>query len=431
MDMSLGRTKKDLFGSIERFKPDLIGLSLLSFRYKDTYNLIKELKERYPSPSIVVGGPHVSMNEKKILEDVAHIDYALTKEGEVSLIELIQGRQHNINGLIFRKDQKIFYNNSNIFIDDLDNFPFPRYGKFPLKNYVAKEIGIITSRGCPYGCIFCQEALGKKFRMRSAPAVVEEIIYWFREGYRDILILDDNFTMDEERALEICAELEEKKLKGLRLRLANGVRADRVNKRLLSRMWAAGFRYISFGVEGGSNQVLEAIGKGESIEDIRKAISIAVSIGFEVTLFFLVGSPRERKEDIEDSINLAQEFPVFDAKFYNLIPFPRTKLYDWVKENNFFLEEPEEYLNNASHWDSHPVFATPWFTEAQRKDALVYTRKIRCKIRRRAIERRLIRIAPLNWIAGYLFSLDAVQNMLQSNRLIRRLLQDFFRPRKV
>ena len=426
VDMSLGYKKRDLFGFIERFKPDIVGLSLLSFRYKDTYNLIKNLKERFPSVSIVVGGPHVTTNEKKILEDVAHIDFCITKEGELSLIELIQGDRFKTNGLIFRNGRKICYNNSNTFIDDLDSIPFPRYRKFSLKKYVAREIGIITSRGCPYNCIFCQETLGKRFRMRSAGGVVEEIDYWFREGYRDILILDDNFTMDEGRALEICAGLGNNNLKGLRLRLANGVRADRVNKRLLTGMWDAGFRYISFGVEGGNNRVLKAIGKGERIEEIREAISLAVSIGFEVTLFFLVGSPEERREDVEDSVTLAQQFPVFDAKFYNPVPFPRTKLYDWVKENNFFVERPEEYLNNASHWDNRPVFATPWFTKAQRRDALVYTRGIRRKIRRRAIERRLRRIAPLNHAAGWLFSLEVVQEILQSNRVIRRLLQDFF-----
>lgn len=262
--------------------------------------------------------------------------------------------------------------------------------------------------------------------MRSARRVVEELAYWFEKGYRDILILDDNFTMNEERALEICAELEKKNLKGLCLRLANGVRADRINERLLTRMWDVGFRYISFGVEGGNNRVLNAIGKGETIEQIREAISLATRIGFEVTLFFLVGSPQERRKDIEDSVNLAEEFPVFDAKFYNLIPFPRTKLYNWVSEKGFFIEEPEKYLNNASHWDLTPVFATPWFTAPQRRDALVYTQKIRHKIKRRAIERRLKYIAPLNRIAGWVFSLDIVQNILQTNRLIRRLLQDLF-----
>lgn len=427
IDMSLSYRENDIFSSIERFKPDLVGLSLLTFRYRDTYNLVRDLKEKFPSISIVTGGPHVSIYGKRILEDVAHIDYCLTREGELSLPRLCRGDELNkIDGLIFRKDGNILCNNSNTFIDDLDVLPFPRYRRFKLRSYVAREIGIITSRGCPYGCIFCQETLGKKFRMRSARGVVEEIDYWFREGYRDILILDDNFTMSEERVLDICAELEKRNLKGLELRLANGVRADRVNRKLLSRMRRAGFSYISFGVEGGNNRVLKGIGKGETIEEIKMAISLATNLGFEVTLFFLVGSPEERRDDIEDSVNLAKEFPVFDAKFYNLIPFPRTRLYDWVKENGFFLKEPEEYLNDASHWDNTPLFATPWFTERERRDALLYTKEVRRNIRRCAIERRLRRIFPLNRIIGWLFSLNIVQEMLQSNRLFRRTFQDLF-----
>jgi radical SAM superfamily enzyme YgiQ (UPF0313 family) len=333
-----------------------------------------------------------------------------------------------MRGLIFRQGPDIFYNNSNPFIEDLDSLPFPRYGHFPLWQYVAREIGIITSRGCPYACIFCpvKDSIGKKFRPRGPGGVAEEISYWVKKGYQDIIILDDNFTLDEERVYDICHEVEERKLEGLCLRLANGVRADRVNEKLLSRMWQVGFRYLSFGVEGGNNRVLKAIGKGETMEEIREAVSLAIRLGFEVTLFFLVGSPEERKIDIEDSVRLAREFPIFDAKFYNLIPFPRTRLFDWVKENNFFVEEPEEYLNNASHWDNEPVFATPWFTKAQRRKALIYTQKVRRSIRKMAIERRLKPLGPLATVAAWIFTLEFVQDMLQSNRFIRRLSQDLF-----
>lgn len=419
MDMSLGYRERELFSFIKRFKPDLVGFSLLTFRYRDSYNLIRKLKERFPSMAVVVGGPHVSMYEKRVLEEAPFIDYGLTREGERSLIEFCQaGPPGNMSGFIFRSP----------FIEDLDSLSFPRYRHFPLHAYVAREIGIITSRGCPYGCIFCpvKDSLGKKFRPRSAGGVAEEIAYWAGKGYQDIIILDDNFTLDEERVYEICLQLEERKLKGLRLRLSNGVRADRVNEKLLSRLWQVGFRYLSFGVEGGNNRVLKAIGKGETIEEIREAVSLATRVGFEVTLFFLVGSPEERRVDIEDSVRLAREFPVFDAKFYNLIPFPRTRLFDWVKENDFFLEEPEEYLNNGSHWDSRPVFATPWFTRAQRREALIYTQKVRREIRKKAIECRLKSLGPLAPVAAWLFSLEIIQDILQSNRFIRRFTQDFF-----
>lgn len=419
-------TKWDLFRAVTWLKPDLVGFSMLTFRYIDTYNLIKELKGRFPSIAIVVGGPHVSMCEKKVLEESPHIDYGIIGEGEISLIELCKGVQlDKIGGLIFRNGKEIS-SNLNTFVDNLDRLPFPRYRRFSLISYVAKEIGIITSRGCPYNCVFCQETLGKKFRMRSAGSVLEEISYWHRKGYRDIIILDDNFTMDEERALEICSGIERANLKGLCIRLANGVRADRINRNLLARMRAAGFRYISFGVEAGSDRVLKSIGKGETIGEIREAISMAIDIGFEVTLFFLVGSPMETRKDVEDSVHLAREFPVFDAKFYNLIPFPHTKLYEWVRENGVFLKEPEQYLNDASHWDNTPVFETPWFSRDERKGALIYTRKVRRGIRIRAIRRRLKRIFPLNWLIAGVFSIGFIQDMLQSNRLIRRTLQDVF-----
>lgn len=425
MDIPLRYGKKDLFNMVDRFRPGLIGISLLTYRYKDSYNLIRDLKERFPSATLIAGGPHVTMLNKKIFEDMPYIDFCIAGEAEVSLMKFIQGDAlSQIPGLIFRRDGGISCNSSS-FIEELDSLPFPRYRKFPLRQYVAKEIGIITSRGCPYNCIFCQETLGKKFRIRSPGPVVDELDYWAGEGYRDILILDDNFTMDGERATAICEGIKKKNL-DLNLRLANGVRADRINKNLLLKMRESGFRYISFGVEAGNDRVLEAIGKAETVADIKKAVSMAIETGFEVTLFFLVGSPLEKTGDVEDSVALAREFPVFDARFYNLIPFPGTRLYDWVEKRDFFLERPEVYLNRASHWDSSPVFATPWFDRRERRHALVYTKKMRRRIRRCAIKRRLKRFSPLNGVAGWIFSLDVVQNILQTNRFFRRTLQEFF-----
>jgi radical SAM superfamily enzyme YgiQ (UPF0313 family) len=126
-------------------------------------------------------------------------------------------------------------------------------------------------------------------------------------------------------------------------------------------MKEVGLHYIAFGVEAGNDRVLKRLKKGEDMQAIEKAVSEACDLGYKVTLFFLLGSPDETKADVEDSVTLALRYPVYDARFYNLIPFPGTELYDWVVTNHYFVEQQAgyEYLNDASHWVNTPISKPP------------------------------------------------------------------------
>jgi len=186
-------------------------------------------------------------------------------------------------------------------------------------------------------------------------------------------------------------------------------------------MKQAGFEYLAFGVEGGNDKVLAAIHKGEKIETVKKAIHDACELGFEVALFFIVGSPGETWKDIEDSVALARSFPVLDAKFYNLIPFPDTELFQWVQGNGYFLVDPDVYLNDASHWDAKPLFATPELSYAERQSALRYTSGIRRQIRKRAMTQRLRKFGLFSTSLAEIFVNDSIQNALQHNRVLRRI----------
>jgi radical SAM superfamily enzyme YgiQ (UPF0313 family) len=198
---------------------------------------------------------------------------------------------------------------------------------------------------------------------------VDEFEYWYKRGCREFEIADDNFTLERDRVSQICTELRRRRFSGLRISCGNGIRADRADRDLLTQMREVGFHYIAFGVEAGNNRVLKRLKKGESIEAIERAIGDACALGYKVTLFFLLGSPEETKADIEDSVALALRYPVYDARFYNLIPFPGTELYDWVVTNHYFVEQQEghDYLNNASHWVNAPIFQTPELPVEERK----------------------------------------------------------------
>lgn len=431
IDMSLGYSLAYVQKRIASFHTDLIGVSMTSLFHQTVYALLHMLKQTFPAIPIAVGGPHISTLRDQVLQECQAIDYGITLEGDETLLELCKGKPpEDIQGLLYRTSQNnIAYTGDRDFIMDLDRLPFPKYERFELSKYVAREIGVITSRGCPYSCTFCpvKTTIGRTTRFRSVQPIVDELEYWHRQGYRDILILDDNFAMHNDRVYGICDELDRRGLKGFRFRCGNGIRADHVDDALLKRMYEVGFRFLSFGVESANERVLQAIKKGEHLARIEQAVKAACDIGYDITLFFIVGLPTETPADVENSFRFARKYPVFDAKFYNLIPFPNTEIYRWIQEHACFLQQSEEYLNKASHWDSEPLFETPEFSREERITMLKQGHKIRKNIRKAAMQRKLKRFGPLSSVAASIFVYDWVQDLLLHNRYVRRLAEHTFR----
>lgn len=427
LDMTLGYKLRHLLKRIGSFRPELIGVSVWTYMYKNTYALIEAIKKTYPAIPIVAGGPHISTLRENVLKECSAIDFGVVLEGEVTLLELSSGVDPGkIKGLLHRPGgDAVIYNGDREFITNLDLVPFPRFEKFEMEKYFLKEILIVSSRGCPYSCTYCpvSTVIGKLLRVRSAENVVEEIIHWYNRGYKIFNFSDDNFTFFKDRVYEICEKIERRRLEGLALRCGNGVRADKVDRKLLERMKSAGFKYIAFGVEAGNNRILQRLKKGECIEDIEAAIKEASSLSFDVTLFFLVGSPGESWQDLEDSIRLAKKYPVTDARFYNIIPYPSTKLFDYLKENGLFLREPGEYLNDTSAFSEKPVFQTPELSGPERIKALRLLKKVRNDILKRALKNKLKRYGIVGRVAAVLFGIDFVQNIARHNKLIRRMAE--------
>ncbi|MEK6732739.1 MAG: radical SAM protein [Candidatus Omnitrophota bacterium] len=376
---ALGNGYSGLRKSILNFKPDLIGYSMMSFRYKYNYEIIAKIKNEFSSLTIAAGGPHITAFGKKALLDCHAIDIGIMMEGEEILPEICKGKSlDEIAGIIYRKENRdIIQTQPRDLIEDLDKMPFPRYKRFNIDAY-PKIIPIVTSRGCPYQCIFCPigSVMGKRFRARSAYSVGDEIEFWHKKGFRDFSIADDAFNFIEKRVCDICDEIEKRKLSGIRISCGNGIRADKLDNQLLKRMKEAGFYHLAFGVESASNKVLGILKKGETIEKIEESIKEACRIGFWVELFFLIGSPGETWADVEESIKFALRYPIYRADFYNLIPFPDTELYRWAEERNCFIFPHPQYLDTIMHHVNKPLFATPELTIQERKKAFRYARKI-------------------------------------------------------
>lgn len=428
LDMSLGYSYKHLRKRIETFKPELIGISMMTYRYKETYFLIKNIKEDYPEIDIVVGGAHVSLFREKVLYDCPQIDYGVVLEGEEVIVALCKGVPlDSIKGLIFRRESEIVYNGDRPFVKNLDAVPFPRYGRFELDRSINKEVNalpVVSSRGCPFECIYCpvRLSIGGIFRARSAENIMEELTYWYEMGYTRFSFADDNFTLIKERVYRLCDLIIKSKLKDLKLSCDNGIRADRVDRDLLKFMQEAGFYRIAIGVEAGNNKLLRNLKKKEDIETIKKIIKDACELGYEVNLFFLVGSPGETWKDLSDSFNIALDYPIGTAYFYNIIPFPHTELFQWIKKNGDFLKTPEDYLNTYPVLDNVPVFETPQMSKKEREKGLKYAFWIMRKTMRRSWARRLVKLGVLGKSLAFIYTTKFTQDVILRNKSLNKFI---------
>jgi len=424
-DIRAGGHLSALRRRISAFQPDLIGLSLVSLEYKRSYELIRYVKECCPQAAIVVGGAHLSAMGKSVLEECSDIDFGVVGEGERVLAELCKGDSppERIPGLLYRRDGDVVSGPERKLITDLDKIPFPRYIHFDVKRY-AKEISLITSRGCPYRCIFCPHSImASKFRARSAANVVDEIEYWYAHGMRLFIVDDDNFTLLKERVYDVCDEIERRGLKDLIIRCANGIRADRVDRDLLARMKEVGVREVGFGADGGNNRVLlDIVHKGETIETIERAIQDAIAVGLKVRLFIIVGHPGETLSDIEDSFALAQRYPLIRLHLNNPVPYPGTELFEWVRSQDCFLLSPEEYLNNLTDSDNEPLFETPELPADLRRQILKRAREIERGVWQRAAERMFENLPVIRTIAGWVAGSQFGQWLFFKNRFTHSLI---------
>lgn len=422
LDMNLGHGVGELLRRVGEFKPDLVGMTLLTMEYRTFYGILRRLKEAHPDVAIVVGGPHVTIFRERVLEECPSADYAVVQEGEHTLVELCQGMDEaQIAGLAYRQNGEVRYTHDRDFEMDLDVLPWPRYERFELDRYIS-EVEIYSSRGCPHECIFCpNRLLSPVFRARSSESVVEEMAYWYGRGYRQFNFDDDNFNLVRQRVLDICDGIELAGLTNVVLRCSNGIRADRCDRELLARMKEVGFRYIAFGADAGNDRMLQIVKKGETIADIEQAVAAATDLGYDVKLLFVFGTPYETWEDVEDKVRLSRRYPIQDVHFTQIMPYPGTELFDWIKENGLFLLDPDDYLNRVSVFENTPVFETPELPAARRIELQKYLDGVRSEIHRNAAK-RLYRSPVLGALAGWLAASNTFRNVFYRSVFVHRMV---------
>ncbi len=373
VDMRVDNSLKKLYAKIEAYNPDFIGLSFMTqHEFEKIYNFTAELHEKFPKIKIIIGGAGASALYDKVLRE-AYVDYAITREGEYTLIELLDNLKplSQISGLVWKNNGAVVKNESRKFEYHVDELPFPAYDLFPMDKYVDKKIPVVTSRGCPYRCTFCanKASMGVAWRPRSPENVLEEIKVWYQKGFNTFHFVDDNFTLDMKRAEKICDLIIASNMK-IKWDLRNGIRVDRIDENLLAKMKEAGCFYFALGIESIDQEVLDKMKKDLDAADIEKGVQACEKVSIPFGGFFIVGLLDDTYEKFLKCYEFARKHDFSEVRFYNPMPFPGTELYEELVEKDLLLVDPNDYLNNNSKFKNEPVFETPEFTYEERKKAL-------------------------------------------------------------
>lgn len=319
---------------IAGFKPDLVGISLSLFVVKAGKELCAAIKSSCDS-KVCFGGVYASSHGKSLLQ-TTRADYVISGEGEFSVLELCDGKEiSGIDGLTWVSNDKIVTNAPRALIDDLDILPHPAYDLLPpfsaYKSRIRRKpmAAIITSRGCPFNCSYCNSnVFGKRFRARSPENVIGEIELLVRKfKIKQIDILDDNFTLNVPRAEKILDLIIDKKF-DIVINLQNGVRADRVTLPLVKKMKKAGVFKVGIGVESGNRGVLKKIVKGLDLEKVTIANAWFKNEHISTSAFFMVGLPYDTEETVDETIQFAIDLDPDIANFSIFVPLPETKLFN-------------------------------------------------------------------------------------------------------
>ncbi len=321
---------------------DLIGITVLSPVYYEVISLFKTIRKANCTKSICLGGPYVTTLMEEIFVQTP-ADYAVYGEGEITFSELlffIKGQRNleEINGLMYRDlSGEIKTNAPRELITDLDSLPLPAYDLFKMNRYPVHRL--VTSRGCPYRCAFCNSTSIWQFtwRKRSAENVVAEVEFLTRQfGNKTFSFNDNSFNIDMDRVDQFCDLLIEKETKIL---WSTPVRAEKINLPLARKMKKAGCYNVGVGIESANDAILKMMDKQNSIVKIEEGISIFKKAGIEVLGQFVIGSPGETLEKVKESLAYAKNSELDFVMFYSILPFKGTPQWDYVKSKGHFYSE--------------------------------------------------------------------------------------------
>jgi len=389
LDTNLNKSSyEELEDEIKYYKPDIVGITVLMDQYgKAGHTTAKIIKNVNKDIVTIFGGVYATINYDYIMED-ENVDIVVVGEGEYTLRDIVSHFNGNgelpTKGICYRKEGIIINTGHSELIANLDEIRFPAYDLINLNDYIylkdRKSIEapsvyplgrIITSRGCPVGCTFCQvkDIMGQKFRKRSPQKVLEEVKYLIDNYHiKSITFEDDNLITNRQRAIDIFEGLKKFNISWTAFAIA----AFKLDKELLQIMKESGCVFVDIAIESASKRILKnIIRKPVDLDKVREIVLWAKELDIFISANFMIGFPTETWEEIRTTIKFAEELNLDYAKFFVVIPLRHTELWEMCEKNECFKEgfnqenirwstgqlESDEYSSNdltilrAYEWD--------------------------------------------------------------------------------
>jgi radical SAM superfamily enzyme YgiQ (UPF0313 family) len=376
---ALGLSEPELLDRLGQVRPDILCLSSTTLGIANAGSLAAAAKLLYPRMTVVIGGPHATAVPRETMERFPAFDVAVIGEGEQTLVELLLSLGASrplagIAGLVIRNGQALQATARRPFISDLDSLPAPawdllegfpeRYLPAPFKVRMLPAATLVTSRGCPNICIFCDRSVfGNSCHAFSADYVVRQMVELNRRyGIREFSFEDDTFVTFKARLKEICTRLIDLQLNVSWTCLG---RINHVTPENLRLMRLAGCWQISFGIESGSPEILTLINKRVTLDQVRTAVTMSREAGIRTKGFFILGHPGETRETLEMTTSFALELPLDDISVSLMTPFPGTELHRRAAEFGEF--DPD--------WEKMNLLSTVFVPQGLTRDELITAQK--------------------------------------------------------
>jgi len=329
-------TKEQTIERIIKENPDIVGITSTTPIHHKAVELFKLIKNSDTEIITISGGPHPTALPKQTLKECEDIDIVIIGEGEETIREICNGKEFKeISGIGFRDDNEIIITKSRGLIKDLDEIPLPARHLVKNEKYLwsVPDKGIIpvtpmmTTRGCPYKCVFCSQLVifGNCMRYRSADNVIEEIkdvIDKYKVNH--FIFYDDTLGLNKKKTYELIDAIKKEKLD---FTFEGMTRVNIINRDLLEKMKSIGLNRLSFGVESGNQNILNAAKKGITLEQIKNAYKLTSELGIETRMSIIFGLPFETKATIKETIKFMKSLKCYQAYVNIGTPFPGTEYY--------------------------------------------------------------------------------------------------------
>ena len=324
-----GLTVEDVVAGVRRDHPDLVGITCMTVEVPRAVEIARRIKRERPGLPIVVGGAHVNGVGATVLEESGWFDFACVGEGELLACELADALERgadpaSIPGLASRQDSAVVTGPTRLPPADYDALPFPAWDLFR----PVDTLPLLTHRGCPFHCVFCSHNSGFRPRYRSPENVlaeIEEILERYRPSC--IRIEDETFGLHMGRTKAILEGIVERGFHR-RARFTAQTRVDRVDEEFMRLLRTANFRTLELGVETGNPEVLRAIQKGITLEQVEHAVALAKANGLRVWCKFILGHPDETQATIRDTIDFIAKINPDQLSVSIMTPFPGTPIHE-------------------------------------------------------------------------------------------------------